>query len=70
MFFLKINEISKKIMEEKALNKDPVYDRFYKLKISKIEKDNTKINKELNWYPMTSFKDGLEQTIDFYKNLL
>ena len=32
--------------------------------------DNTKINKELNWYPMTSFKDGLEQTIDFYKNLL
>ena len=32
--------------------------------------DNTKINKELNWYPMTSFKDGLKQTIDFYKNLL
>ena len=32
--------------------------------------DNNKINKELNWYPMTSFKDGLKQTIDFYKNLL
>jgi dTDP-glucose 4,6-dehydratase len=32
--------------------------------------DNTKINKELNWYPMTCFKDGLKQTIDFYKNLL
>ena len=32
--------------------------------------DNTKINKELNWYPITSFKDGLKQTIDFYKNLL
>ena len=31
---------------------------------------NNKINKELNWYPMTSFKDGLKQTIDFYKNLL
>ena len=32
--------------------------------------DNSKINKELNWYPITSFKDGLKQTIDFYKNLL
>ena len=32
--------------------------------------DNNKINKELNWYPTTSFKDGLKQTIDFYKNLL
>ena len=32
--------------------------------------DNTKINKELNWYPITSFKDGLKQTIDFYKKLL
>jgi len=32
--------------------------------------DNAKINKELNWYPITSFKDGLKQTIDFYKNLL
>ena len=32
--------------------------------------DNTKINEELNWYPITSFKDGLKQTIDFYKNLL
>jgi dTDP-glucose 4,6-dehydratase len=29
--------------------------------------DNTKINKELNWYPITSFKDGLKQTIEFYK---
>jgi len=32
--------------------------------------DNAKINKELNWHPITSFKDGLKQTIDFYKNLL
>jgi dTDP-glucose 4,6-dehydratase len=32
--------------------------------------DNTKINKELNWYPIISFKDGLKQTIDFYKKLL
>ena len=32
--------------------------------------DNTKMNKELNWYPTTSFKDGLKQTIDFYKKLL
>jgi len=32
--------------------------------------DNAKINKELNWYPITCFKDGLKQTIDFYKNLL
>jgi len=32
--------------------------------------DNIKINKELNWYPITSFKDGLKQTIDFYKKLL
>jgi len=29
--------------------------------------DNAKINKELNWYPITSFKDGLKQTIEFYK---
>lgn len=29
--------------------------------------DNNKINKELNWYPITSFKDGLKQTIEFYK---
>jgi dTDP-glucose 4,6-dehydratase len=32
--------------------------------------DNTKMNKELNWYPTTPFKDGLKQTIDFYKKLL
>jgi dTDP-glucose 4,6-dehydratase len=32
--------------------------------------DNAKINKELNWYPITCFKNGLKQTIDFYKNLL
>jgi dTDP-glucose 4,6-dehydratase len=30
--------------------------------------DNTKINKELNWYPKTSFNQGLKQTVEFYKN--
>jgi dTDP-glucose 4,6-dehydratase len=30
--------------------------------------DNSKINKELNWFPTTSFKDGILKTIDFYKN--
>ena len=30
--------------------------------------DNSKINKELNWYPKISFKDGLIETIEFYKN--
>jgi len=30
--------------------------------------DNTKINKELNWYPKTDFLHGLEKTIEFYKN--
>jgi dTDP-glucose 4,6-dehydratase len=30
--------------------------------------DNTKINKELNWFPTTLFKDGILKTIDFYKN--
>jgi len=32
--------------------------------------DNSKINKELNWYPKISFKDGLRETIEFYKNKL
>jgi dTDP-glucose 4,6-dehydratase len=32
--------------------------------------DNTKISKELNWYPKTSFNEGLKQTIEFYKNTL
>jgi dTDP-glucose 4,6-dehydratase len=32
--------------------------------------DNTKINKELNWYPKTSFNEGLKQTIEFYKSTL
>jgi dTDP-glucose 4,6-dehydratase len=31
--------------------------------------DNTKINKELSWYPTTKFEDGLKQTIDFYKRI-
>lgn len=31
--------------------------------------DNTKINKELNWYPKTNFLSGLEKTIDFYKKI-
>jgi dTDP-glucose 4,6-dehydratase len=30
--------------------------------------DNTKINKELNWFPTTPFKNGILKTIDFYKN--
>jgi dTDP-glucose 4,6-dehydratase len=30
--------------------------------------DNTKISKELNWHPNTSFKEGLKQTVEFYKN--
>jgi dTDP-glucose 4,6-dehydratase len=30
--------------------------------------DNTKISNELNWYPKTSFKEGLKQTVEFYKN--
>jgi dTDP-glucose 4,6-dehydratase len=30
--------------------------------------DNTKINKELNWFPATSFKDGILKTIKYYKN--
>jgi dTDP-glucose 4,6-dehydratase len=30
--------------------------------------DNSKINKELNWFPTTSFKDGILKTIHFYKN--
>jgi len=32
--------------------------------------DNTKISKELNWHPKTSFIDGLKQTVEFYKNRL
>jgi dTDP-glucose 4,6-dehydratase len=30
--------------------------------------DNSKINKELNWFPKIKFEDGLKITIDFYKN--
>jgi dTDP-glucose 4,6-dehydratase len=30
--------------------------------------DNSKINKELNWFPATSFEDGILKTIDYYKN--
>jgi dTDP-glucose 4,6-dehydratase len=30
--------------------------------------DNTKISKELNWNPKTSFNQGLKQTVEFYKN--
>jgi dTDP-glucose 4,6-dehydratase len=30
--------------------------------------DNTKISRELNWYPKTSFNEGLKQTVEFYKN--
>jgi dTDP-glucose 4,6-dehydratase len=30
--------------------------------------DNSKINKELNWFPTTSFEDGILKTIDYYKN--
>ena len=30
--------------------------------------DNTKINTELNWYPKTKFREGLKETIDFYKS--
>lgn len=30
--------------------------------------DNTKISKELNWYPKTFFNEGLKQTVEFYKN--
>jgi dTDP-glucose 4,6-dehydratase len=30
--------------------------------------DNSKINKELNWFPSTSFKDGILKTINYYKN--
>ena len=29
--------------------------------------DNTKISKELNWHPKTSFNEGLKQTVEFYK---
>lgn len=32
--------------------------------------DNTKISNELNWYPKTSFNEGLKQTVEFYKNRL
>jgi dTDP-glucose 4,6-dehydratase len=30
--------------------------------------DNAKISQELNWYPKTSFSEGLKQTVEFYKN--
>jgi dTDP-glucose 4,6-dehydratase len=29
--------------------------------------DNSKINKELNWYPKISFNEGITTTVDFYK---
>jgi len=29
--------------------------------------DNTKISRELNWHPKTSFNEGLKQTVEFYK---
>lgn len=32
--------------------------------------DNSKISNELNWYPKTSFNEGLKQTVEFYKNRL
>ena len=28
--------------------------------------DNSKINKDLNWYPKTIFKEGLDHTINSY----
>ena len=30
--------------------------------------DNSKINKELNWYPKISFNEGIAKTVNFYKN--
>jgi dTDP-glucose 4,6-dehydratase len=31
---------------------------------------NTKINKELNWFPKTQFKAGIEKTIRYYKEIV
>ena len=28
--------------------------------------DNNKIQKELNWFPRTSFEDGIKKTIEWY----
>ena len=30
--------------------------------------DNTKIEKELNWYPKMNFEKGIQKTIDWYIN--
>jgi len=45
----------------KFVNDRPGHDRRYAI-------DATKIHKELNWFPKTSFEEALESTVDWYLN--
>jgi hypothetical protein len=70
----KINEISKKIMEEKDKDKDPVYNRLYKSKIKEKDKENNnnninklKSNSQLQIY-QSQIKDIRNQSVDLNEN--
>lgn len=65
---LSINELIRLI--EEILNKK--VKRKYESNFDQIDRslaDNSKIKKNLQWYPQTSIRDGLKETISYYKNV-
>lgn len=56
-----LKELHKPVTMKLYVEDRPGHDRRYLL-------DSSKIRKELNWEPKISFKDGIHETIQWYKN--
>ena len=63
-----LNEIFAEIKNMLGVNVEPVYQAAHSKETLRSALDIAKIAKELGWQPNVGLHDGLEKTIEYYKN--
>ena len=63
-----VGEIYQILRELMKKNIDPKEEPLRKGELQEIYLDRTKAQKELNWTPQTTLKDGLQKTLDYFVN--
>jgi nucleoside-diphosphate-sugar epimerase len=64
-----INEVWREISHQLKVVNKPIFEAPRKGDVKDSLASLTKIRKKLNYEPVTPFKDGLSETISYYKNL-
>ena len=67
---LTISEVAKKIIRLTNSNSKIIYKNAYSAGVSIEQPDIHRAKKEIKWKPETTFKDGLNRTIHYFRELL